>query len=325
MGAIRVRHGLRLFFLFYGWLGLTACTSLASPAPSSVPMPSSPAAIRATQPAPSATPTGMSTPTAPAPTAPVLANPKVVVLAEGLPGPDDLLLASDGSIYLSDIVRGMIQRYTPDAGLQLVVTGLVEPEGMLFLSDGYLVIAEQGRNRLVRFNPAGKILEPFLALQNTTGQLGVDGLALDDHSAGQPTIILPDSPNGTVLRVGLDGKMMTVIARGLRRPTGAWIEPDGSLLVVEENGNSLDRLHPDGTLEKLATLPTPDDVIEDAGGNIFVNTMGDGAIHLIRADSKQDTVLVNGLSDPQGINFDPTGNLIVTDAGHHRLIKIVIR
>lgn len=249
----------------------------------------------------------------------------MMILAEDLPGLDDLLLAPDGSIYLSDVVRGAIQRYTPDAGLQLVATDLVEPEGMLLLPDGSLIIAEQGRNRLVRLNPAGKILEPFLALQNTTGQLGVDGLALDDHSAGQPRILLPDSPNGTLLRVSLDGKTVTVIARGLRRPTGAWVEPEGSILVVEENGNSLDRLHSDGTLEKLATLPTPDDVIEDTGGNIFVNTMGDGAIHLIRADTKQDTVLVNGLSDPQGIIFDSAGNLIVTDAGHHRLIRVILR
>lgn len=31
------------------------------------------------------------------------------------------------------------------------------------------------------------------------------------------------------------------------------------------------------------------------------------------------------LVDPQGIIFDADGNLIVTDAGNHRLIKLVIR
>jgi hypothetical protein len=37
------------------------------------------------------------------------------------------------------------------------------------------------------------------------------------------------------------------------------------------------------------------------------------------------SVLVAGLSSPQGLALDADGNLVVTDPGHHRLIKIVIR
>ena len=292
---------------------LAGCESIFQPAPISTLTPSTATAAPA--------PTSSSTATiTPFPT--VILNPRVIILAENLPEPDDLLFGPDGSIYISDVGDGTIRRYTQDGKLEVILSGLNEPEGMVILPDGSLVIAEQGENRLIRYDLINKTLQSFLQLTNHTSQLGVDGLAYD---AQTQTIIAPDSPNGTVLRVSADGKTVSTIASGFARPTGAWVEADGSILVVDENGNSLNRIHRDGRIEKLADLSIPDDVIEDANGNIFVNTIGDNAIHLISAEAHQDSILVSDIIDPQGIIFDTDGNLIVTDPGHHRLIKIFIR
>ncbi len=140
------------------------------------------------------------------------------------------------SIYISDVQDQTIKEYTQDGNLQTLISGLSEPEGMVVLPDGSLIIAEQGTNRLVRYDPTTKVLSLFLTLHNTTGQDGVDGIAYDLKTQ---TIIVPDSPNGNVLRVSLDGKTVSEIAHGFARPTGAWVEADGSILVVDENGNSL--------------------------------------------------------------------------------------
>jgi sugar lactone lactonase YvrE len=251
----------------------------------------------------------------------IISKPALVVLAQNLPSPDDLLLAPNGTIYISDVQDQTIKEYSQDGLLQTLISGLSEPEGMVMLPDGSLIIAEQGKNRLVRYDPTTKALTLFLTLHNTTGQDGVDGIAYDSKTQ---TIIVPDSPNGTVLQVSLDGGTVSEIAHGFARPTGAWVEADGSVLIVDEYGNSLSRIRPDGNIEKLANLPTPDDVIEDNNGNIFVNTLGDGAIHFISASTNRDAVLVNGLLDPQGIIFDADGNLVITDAGHHQLDKLII-
>ena len=304
-------------------LGACVTSPPETPGPASAPAPG-------TTLAPSPGPTDTSTlvvlpsPTATQTPSLISTHPQIVVLATNLPQPDDLLAASDGSFYLSDVTDGTIRRYTQANGLQAYLSGLSVPEGMVILSDGSMIIVEQGKNRLVRYDAAARTLTPILALRNNTGQLGVDNIALDNHNPSAPSLIIPDSPNGTILRVSLDGSSVTQIASGFARPVDAWVEPDGSLLVVDENGNSLKRVHPDGTDEKLASLSIPDDVIEDPQGNIFVNTLGDNAIHLISSATGQDSILIQGLISPQGMAVDGDGNLLVTDPGNHRLIKLII-
>jgi len=255
------------------------------------------------------------TPTDPA----VNLHPQVVILAAGLSEPDDLLLEPDGSILVSDVKDGTVERYGLDGLMHPVLSGLNEPEGMVLSPDGSLIVAAQGDNRLVRYDFASQTLSTFLKLVNRTGNPGVDNITSNGDD-----LIVPDSPNGTVLEVSSDGNTVRQLASGLVRPTGAWVEPDGNILLADEYGNTVQRLHPDGTLEKVAALSIPDDAISDAAGNVFAATLGDGAIHFIAAGTGADVVLVSGLSSPQGIVFDLDGNLIVTDSGHHQLLKVII-
>jgi len=305
--------------LLITYLMISSACGIIRPAP----LPVSPTPLNFTETAAPVTETftSLPAPTLPAiPTAtpvPLNPNPQIIVLAENFLEPDDLVLAPDGSIFISDVTEGTIKEYTPEGQLNLVLSGLSAPEGMAFLPDGSMVIAEQGTNRLVRYDFQSKALLLFLDLVNNTNNLGVDGIIFDGIN-----LIVPDSPNGTVLEVSTDGKTVRQLASGLVRPTGAWIEPGGNLLIADEYGNAVFRLHRDGALEKIADFSIPDDVIADANGNIFVVTLGDDAVHLLTAN--QDLILVSGLNNPQGIIFDTDGNLIVTDSGNRRLLKVLI-
>jgi sugar lactone lactonase YvrE len=305
--------------LFLYFLGLNACANI-SPAPllptQSVPVNvDTPTPTATITPAPTLIPSAIPTNTI----SPLNLHPPVVILADDFLEPDDLVLGPDGSVYISDVRAGTIKQYTQDGRLNLILSGLSSPEGMAFLPDGSMVIAEQGTNRLLRYDFATNTVTPFLDLVNQTSNLGVDGIFWNGSE-----LIVPDSPNGTVLAVSVDGSSVRQLASGFARPTGAWAEADGDLLIADENGNAIVRLHPDGSLEQVANVSVPDDVVADSNGNIFVVTIGDNALHVITAQDKQDIILVSGLIDPQGIIFDVDGNLIVTDSGHHQLLKVLI-
>jgi sugar lactone lactonase YvrE len=251
-------------------------------------------------------------------------EPTITILVQNLPGPDDLLMRQDGSLLISDVVDGTIRRRAPDGSLTVMLSGLNAPEGMVDLANGQTIIAEQGTDRLVSYDPVTRRVTPFLQLQERAGQTGVDGIALDTHDPATPSLLVPDSANGTVLRVSPDGKEVTVVGRNFVRPVAAWAEPAGSILVADEFGNALKRIRTDGKVETVANLPQPDDILVEKDGTIYVNTLKDGAVHRIDAGSGADTIIARGMGDPQGLVADAQGNLLVTDSGQHRLVLIRI-
>ena len=234
----------------------------------------------------------------------------------------------DGSILFSDVGNGTINQIARDGKVTTLLRGLDEPEGIVVLPDGALIVAEQNKNRLLHFRPnAGQPATTWLTLENKTGKPGVDGI-LRDPATGD--LIVPDSPNGRVLRVSADAKSVRVIATGLVRPTGAAIERDGSILVADEYGNAVLRLRADGRAESLGHFTTPDDVAIDAAGNIFVASLGDNSIRMTKVtsviDARDGAVrLIANVRNPQGIIFDTEGNLVVAETGLNQIVRLRIR
>lgn len=250
------------------------------------------------------------------------------VVVSGLGTLDDIAVAPDGTVYIGDESGGKLSAWSPATGHVTLINGaLSHPEGIVAL-DGLLVVCEQGKNQLSRVDPRDGSVTLFRALSNFTGNLGVDGLAFDPTN---PSIVVPDSPHGTLLRVSLDGKSATPIpvtsARQppFMRPTGAFVRSDGTLLVADENGGAVVLRRTDGTLQTLLTgVNAPDDVLGDDRGNVYINSVGDGVLHRLQGTTHEE--LVTGLEAPHGLAFDLDGNLLVTDlGGGGRLIKVFVR
>jgi sugar lactone lactonase YvrE len=250
------------------------------------------------------------------------------VVFSGLGTLDDIAVAPDGIVYISDEPGGKLSAWSPVTGrLALIAAGLSHPEGIVAL-DRLLVVCEQGRNQLSRVSRSDGSVTLFRALSNSTGKLGVDGLAFDPTDA---SIIVPDSPHGTLLRVSLDGETATPITvtsasqPPFIRPTGAFVRSDGTLLVADEDGGDIVLRRTDGTLQTLFSgLNLPDDVLGDDRGNVYITTVGDGVLHRLHGATQED--LITGLDAPHGLAFDLDGNLLVTDlGGGGRVIKVFVR
>jgi sugar lactone lactonase YvrE len=250
------------------------------------------------------------------------------IVVSGLGTPDDIAVAADGTVYIGDERGGTLSAWSPGNGqVTLIASGLSHPEGIVAV-DGFVVVCEQGKNQLSRVNPSDGAVTLFRPLSNDTNNLGVDGLAFDPIN---PSIIVPDSPHGTLLRVSLDGKTGTPIPvtggnqPPFMRPTGAFARSDGTLLVADENGGAVALRRTDGSLQILLTgLNLPDDVLGDDAGVVYVNSVGDGVLHRLLGTTHEK--LIVGLRAPHGLAFDLDGNLLVTDlGGGGRLIKVFVR
>jgi len=288
-------------------------------------------AVAACQQAPAPHPTHSATPSviasslAACPASPATPGPKV--LAQNLPAPDDLAFDSAGRLLFSDIKAGTVSALKADGSVERIAGGMSAPEGIVLQDDGRILVAEQGRNRVVAIDPQTHALTQWHAFLNGTGRDGIDGIgpvlagrdAWGNLLATGGNVIVPDSPNGVVWRVTADGKTATEIATGMVRPVGAAVDASGRIFVADEGG-ALWVLNP--TRVRFATLPTPDDVLVGRAGHIFVNTLGDNAIHELDAQGHQVSV-ITGIQQPQGIALDYADNLYYTEFNAGRIDRVV--
>jgi len=273
----------------------------------------------------SVTPSPSGSPLAACPSTPAPSGPQLVV--RNLPAPDDLALGLDARLYFSDITAGTVSALNPDGSVERIAGGMSAPEGIVAQDDGRILVAEQGRNRVVAIDPQTHAVSQWHAFPNRTGRDGIDGIGpvlpgLDALGNLLPTggnVIVPDSPNGVVWRVTADGKTATQIAGGMVRPVGAAVDTNGRIFVADEGG-ALWVLDP--ARVRFATLPTPDDVVVGRAGHIFVNTLGDNAIHELDGQGHQVSV-ITGIQQPQGIALDYADNLYYTEFNIGRIDRVV--
>jgi sugar lactone lactonase YvrE len=277
-------------------------------------------AVGGCQQAPKATPTSSASPSVTAspltacPASP--ASPGPQVLLRNLPAPDDLVFDNDGRLLFSDIKAGSVSALRGDGSFERIAGGLSAPEGIVVQADGRMLVGEQGHNRVVAIDPQTHAVSQWHAFPNRTGRDGLDGIG---PVMPNGDVIVPDSPNGVVWRVTADGKTATQIASGMVRPVGAAVDASGRIFVADEGG-ALWVLAP--TRLRFATLPTPDDVVVGRAGQIFVNTLGDNAIHELDNLGHQVSV-ITGIQQPQGIALDSADNLYYTEFNAGRIDRVV--
>jgi sugar lactone lactonase YvrE len=267
---------------------------------------------------PTVTPSPSGSPLAACPSTPAPSGPQLV--AKGLSAPDDLAFGLDARLYFSDIKAGTVSALNPDGSVERIAGGMSEPEGIvprgMHYGSGPMLVAEQGRNRVLSIDNQSHAVTVWRTFPNPSARAGIDGIG-PELSNGD--IVIPDSPNGVVWRVSGDGKTATKIASGLVRPVGAAIDASDRIFIADEGG-AVWVLDP--TRRRFATLPTPDDVLVGRDRHVFVNTLGDNAIHELDGLGHELSV-IKGIAQPQGIALDNADNLFYTEFNTGKIDRVV--
>ena len=162
-------------------------------------------------------------------------------------------VASDGTIYFSDILhgtnQGLILRFDPATGnIEIFAENSHKSNGLIFGPDGYLYAAEgadHGGRRISRWDVSQK--ERSLVVDNFNGKLfnSPNDLCIDDEGNlyfTDPRYVGHEPrelEHRAVYRVTPAGKIQE-ITHNLTKPNGIALSPDKRILYVAETNNGSD-------------------------------------------------------------------------------------
>ncbi len=295
-----------LIFMLIG-LFFVACSAATTPKAVSTPEPSKASSA-----------TSRSTPTA------TISNTgrepqkyTVHIRLHGVGRPDDLAFDLQGHLLFSDPHNNTVNRLNADGTVTVLLRGLAAPEGMVELQDGTLIIAEQQTQRILALKPGATTPGVLRTLPGLPSRApckdGVDGIGFDQVTH---TLIIPDSPTGEVYRMSTDGKIFTLLAKGITRPVGATSDAQGNIYVADECGGAVWRITPAGTIQRIGGFGMPDDVAIDTHGTMLLVDLAPTIHALIRMNlvsGQRETLASRGYIEPQGLIIDAHEHIFVSD------------
>jgi hypothetical protein len=167
------------------------------------------------------------------------------------------------------------------------LTGIaVAPDGDIYATDGY------ASSFVHRFSKEGKYIASFGGSQPPYGFRTLHKIAIDTRFEPARIIGL-DRENSRLVHIGLDGKMLGVVATEMLRPAAVAIQGD-YIAVTELKGGRITFLDKEG---KVAT-------------RIGVNTVAEE----VNVNTTPPEKWRNGeLTAPHGLVFTPSGDLLVAE------------
>jgi sugar lactone lactonase YvrE len=286
-------------------VALAACTSAVSHTPAeATPTPQTPATI--------ATPSTVATP-APAPAttlgacAAAVTRTALHVVHRFSVSPDDIAIDASGRLWVSAREVDELISLNPDGSGVATVTVPGGPEGVAVAASGTYV-AQQNVNAIEQITPQRRGVITF---PNHTANAGIDGIALG--ASGQ-TLLIPDSPNGTLLELSLGGPPTPrVIATHLGRPVSAAPGPSGDIFVASESSPGLVVVTSTGAVREIGGFNDLDEVVAYAG-LLYVTELNRHDVLAVDPTSGASVRLAFNLPAPQGLAVTAGGTLEIVDA-----------
>jgi uncharacterized protein (TIGR03437 family) len=222
-----------------------------------------------------------------------------------------------GRLYLADRLNNRIRMVDLDGTVRTVAgdggptyeqdsacipdneSFLSRPQSVAVDSAGALYIADTGKNRIRKVTPDGTQITVPIA---STLSLPI-GVAVD----GAGNLYVADSGNQRLLKIGPSGAVLAAFNLFVNGQPS--LDPSGRLLIP--TGDGVYRLLADGTTTRVLQ-GSGFSVAMDAAGAFYQPLEWPG-IARTTANCAIDSALVFPMQYPEGLAFDPAGNLYISD------------
>lgn len=250
-----------------------------------------------------------------------MATKVVTVLATLAPALDNLAIAKDGTIYVSNMADATIYAVNPaDGAVRTVVKGPLATPTDLVITDGpegeKLHVADVFAYRVV--DTATKAITDPLRMyrDETENQLGI--------GAGKTKVLITSWAAGMVQVVDR-ATGAAVIHHGFTAPTDALELADGRLIALEAATGTIrpvtDAAAPGEPI--VSGLNFPVAMVEAADGKLWVtetNPQAKGALSSVDLATGEVTRVLEALEGPEGVDVGADGKVYLAEAGVGRVI-----
>ena len=229
---------------------------------------------------------------------------------------DNLAIAPDGTIYISNMADNSIEAYNPATGELRLLTGgkLAVPAGIKLDGDSLWVADIFGFRQVdVRSGAVKDIFRMQASEMEYPFGVGVSSRQFALTSWFTGTVQMID-------RATLKSEMI----HGFKAPYDAIPLKDGSVLVAELATGTISRVAASAAHEKKVVaegLAGPTQMVLGKDGALYV-TEAAGKLTRIDMGSGAKTTVAEGLALPEGLAQTPWGTFIVAEAAAARLVEI---
>ena len=234
---------------------------------------------------------------------------------DGVRGPDDLIVAPDGTVFWTDFAFGEVRKRTPDGTTTLIASPGLGVNPITFSDDGRLFVSQCALgDHLFEIDPDG-IDEPRLINDQLGPGCGLNGMdwGPDDRLYG------PRMAVNEVVRVDVDRGTFETVASGFRSSVALKFDSQYRLHVLDTGAGEVVRVDIEtGDKEVVGRVGIgSDNLAFDAEDRLFVSSYTDSYIVEIIGPETNRTVVAGGISFPGGLAYvstpDGAGRLFLAD------------
>jgi sugar lactone lactonase YvrE len=246
-----------------------------------------------------------------------LATGRKTVMKQLNPAIDNLAIAPDGMIYVSNMADNSVQSYNPASGdVRLLTSGKLSVPGGIKLDGDTLWVADLFAFREVNVKSAA-VKDVFRMQSSDLEYPFAVGLSAKQFA-------LSSWFTGSVQVVDRATRKTTAVIHGLKAPMDALFLDDGSLVFAEIATGEVTRASgADFKERKLIAkgLAGPVQMILGKDGALYVTEAAGNLTRINLADGSK-TVVADKLVLPEGLAQTPWGTIIVAEAAARRLVEI---
>jgi sugar lactone lactonase YvrE len=249
-----------------------------------------------------------------------------------LKSPAGVAVDRTGNLYIADRYNYCVRKVTPGGTISTVAGNgtsgfsgdggpatsaqLSSPNGVAVDNADNLYIADTYNSRIRKVTPDGTI--------STVAGGGQSGSGGD---GGPATSARLTSPNGVAVDNAGNLYIADTYANRIRK-----VSPDGKISTVA--GNGISGFSGDGSTATSAQLNTPNAVVVDNAGNLFIADTKNSRIRKVTSQGTITTFAGNGscpdgipatsarLNNAAALALDAQGNFYIADSENHRIRKV---